>query len=127
MDAIWQFALQYPEFLVVPACGFVLALLLLRVKKKYVTEGILFGRSSCKLDEDTGLSAVEDEVNPGKAFDLTLALRTFEELGLEEGGARAAYWFEAGQLLRWAADMQVEMELLDRHLERCRAMLSRSR
>ncbi|WP_267886343.1 hypothetical protein [Paraburkholderia xenovorans] len=33
MEAIWQFALKFPALLVVPACGFVLSLVMLRIKK----------------------------------------------------------------------------------------------
>jgi hypothetical protein len=45
MEAIWQVALENLPLLVVPACGFVLALVVLRVKERYLKEGILFRRS----------------------------------------------------------------------------------
>lgn len=48
MEAIWQFALEYPAFLVVSACGFVLSLVILRIKRRYVKEGVLLWRSASR-------------------------------------------------------------------------------
>ncbi|MFM0629358.1 hypothetical protein [Paraburkholderia xenovorans] len=44
MEAIWDFALNNPVLLVVPAIGFVLSLVVLRIKTRYVNEGVLFRR-----------------------------------------------------------------------------------
>ncbi|MFM0002104.1 hypothetical protein PQR57_13885 [Paraburkholderia dipogonis] len=122
MEAIWQLALENLPLLVVPACGFVLALVVLRVKERYLKEGILFRRSRRQREDSATKSAEQDEPQLDKAFDIALALRTFEELGLEEGGSGYAYWREVGHLLKRAADMQAEIELLNNELERCRAV-----
>lgn len=126
MEAIWQFALRNPALLVVPACGFVLALLVLRVKKRYVNEGILFRRSPRHRDDSTAKLTDEDEMKLDRAFDLTIALRMFDQLSLEDGGLRYAYWNEVGQLLKRATGMQAQIDALSTELEQCRARLSKA-
>jgi hypothetical protein len=126
MEAIWQLALRNPALLVVPACAFVLALVLLRVKKRYVNEGILFRRSPRQRDDGAVKSAEEDEMKPERTFDLTIALRTFDQLGLENGGSRYNYWNDMGQLLKRAAGMQAQIDALSKELEQCRARLSKA-
>lgn len=126
MEAIWQFALKNLPLLVVPACGFVLALLVLRVKKRYVNEGILFRRSPRQRDDSAAKSTEEDEMKPERTFDLTIALRTFDQLSLEDGGLGYAYWNEVGQLLKRATGMQAQIDALSKELEQCRARLSKA-
>ncbi|MGF6635522.1 hypothetical protein [Paraburkholderia sp. MM6662-R1] len=121
MDAIWQFALRNQALLVVPACGFVLALLVLRVKKRYVNEGILFRRSPRQRDDSAAKSTEEDEMKPDRAFDLEIALRKLHELGLADGDLGYAYWYEVGQLLKRAAGMQAQIDALSKELEQLRA------
>ncbi len=85
MNAIWQFAITYPALLVVPACGFVLSQAILRIKRRYVKEGVLFRRSASR---QRGLQPSEtgsDEMNANHSTDLEIALRKFHELGLEDG------------------------------------------
>lgn len=57
-------------------------------------------------------------------LDLDIALRKIHELSLEDGDLGHAYWYEVGQLLRRAAGMQTEINLLAKELERCRAKLA---
>ncbi|CAD6538867.1 hypothetical protein [Paraburkholderia metrosideri] len=123
MEAIWQFALRNPALLVVPACGFVLALLVMHVKKRYVNEGMWFRRSPRPCDDSTSKPAEQNEMMPDRPFDLTIALRTFEQLGLEDGGQRYAYWNEVGQLLKRATGMQAKISALRNALEHCLARL----
>jgi hypothetical protein len=58
-------------------------------------------------------------------LDLEIALRKIHELAMEDGDLGYAYWYEVGQLLRRAAGMQAEIDLLKKELERYRAMLAR--
>lgn len=46
MKELLAFALEYPALLVVPACGFVASLVIVRIKRRYIQEGRLFWRSS---------------------------------------------------------------------------------
>lgn len=62
---------------------------------------------------------------PENNLDLKIALRKIHELAMADGDLGYAYWYEVGQLLRRAADMQAEIDLLTKELERCRAMLAR--
>lgn len=57
-------------------------------------------------------------------LDLEIALRKIHELAMADGDLGYAYWYEVGQLLRRAAGMQAEIDLLTKELERCRAMLA---
>ena len=57
-------------------------------------------------------------------LDLEIALRKIHELAMADGDLGYAYWYEVGQLLRRAAGMQAEIDLLSKELERCRAMLA---
>ncbi|MFT4506305.1 hypothetical protein [Caballeronia sp. 15711] len=126
MEAIWQFALRNPALLVVPACGFVLTLLVLHVKKRYVNEGILFRRPPRQRDDSAAISTHEDEMKLDRALDLTIALRTFDQLSLENDGLRYSYWNEVGQLLKRATAMQAQIDELSKDLEQCRARLSKA-
>jgi hypothetical protein len=122
MEAIWQFALRNPAFFVVPACGFVLALLVLRVKKRYVNEGVLFRRMPATERDYRASKSGEDEMNSDNHIDLEIALRTFHRLGLEGGDLGYEYWHAVGQLLKRAAGLQEEIDSLSRELEQCRTM-----
>lgn len=57
-------------------------------------------------------------------LDLEIALRKIHELAMSDGDLGYAYWYEVGQLLRRAADMQAEIDLLTKELARCREMLA---
>lgn len=57
-------------------------------------------------------------------LDLEIALRRIHELSMADGDLGYAYWHEVGQLLRRAASMQAEIDMLTKELERCRAMLA---
>lgn len=59
---------------------------------------------------------------PENNLDLKIALRKIHELAMADGDLGYAYWYEVGQLLRRATDMQAEIDLLTKELERCRAM-----
>ncbi|WP_125482951.1 hypothetical protein [Caballeronia choica] len=92
-----------------------------------MNEGILFRCSPRQRDDSTADAAEENDTERDEVIDLAIALRKFEELGMEDEGSGYAYWRKVGQLLKRAADMQAEIALLDRELERCRAMLPKSR
>ncbi|MFL9908353.1 hypothetical protein [Paraburkholderia sp. RL17-337-BIB-A] len=121
MKELLTFALSNSALLVVPAVAFVLSLVMLRIKKRYLNEGILFG---CKpiAERDRCASKEGNEMNSGTDIDLEIALRTFHRLGLEGGDLGYEYWHAVGQLLKRAAGMQMEIDSLSRELERCRAM-----
>ncbi|WP_241269966.1 MULTISPECIES: hypothetical protein [unclassified Caballeronia] len=128
MRELWAFALRYPALLIVPAIGFVLSLVVLRIKTRYVNEGVLFGRSRGSPPEGQGSDTVEEEdTRAENHIDLTVALRKIHELALADGDLRYAYWHEIGQLLQRANRMQAEIDSLSEELERCRAMLSRAK
>jgi hypothetical protein len=57
-------------------------------------------------------------------IDLKVALRKIHELAMADGDLGYAYWYEVGQLLQRAAEMQAEIGMLGKELERCRARLS---
>lgn len=57
-------------------------------------------------------------------LDLELALRKIYELSMTDGDLGYAYWYKVGRLLRRAAGMQAEIDLLSKELERCHAMLA---
>jgi len=57
-------------------------------------------------------------------LDLEIALQKIYELSLADGDLGYAYWHQVGQLLRRAACMQAEIDLLAKELELCRSMLA---
>ncbi|TDY24567.1 hypothetical protein B0G81_5005 [Paraburkholderia sp. BL6665CI2N2] len=121
MEAIWDFALNNPALLVVPAVGFVLSLVVLRIKTRYVNEGVLFRRKpATQRDHDASKSA-EKEMNSDNHIDLEIALRKLHELGLEDGDLGYAYWYQVGELLRQAGGMQAQIDALGKELEQLRA------
>jgi hypothetical protein len=58
------------------------------------------------------------------SLDLEIALQKIYQLSLEDGDLGYAYWHQVGQLLRRAAGMQAEIDLLAKELELCRSMLA---
>lgn len=61
------------------------------------------------------MTALENQI------DLDIALRKLNELALEDGDLGYEYWYRIAQLLRSAASMRSEIDLLSRELEKCRA------
>ncbi|TCK96947.1 hypothetical protein [Paraburkholderia sp. BL9I2N2] len=121
MKELLTFALNNPALLVVPAVGFVLSLFVVRIKRRYVNEGILFRRKpATERDHDASKSA-EKEMNSDNHIDLEIALRKLHELGLEDGDLGYAYWHAVGQLLKRAAGMQAQIDALSKELEQLRA------
>lgn len=60
-------------------------------------------------------------------IDLDVALRKIHELALSEGDLGYAYWYQVGRLLRRAAQMQGEIDVLSQELELCRASLPKNK
>ncbi|MEM5458500.1 hypothetical protein VSR69_27145 [Paraburkholderia phytofirmans] len=46
MNGFLAFALEKPVIVVVPLCGFLASLMIIRIKRRYIKEGTLFRRSS---------------------------------------------------------------------------------
>jgi hypothetical protein len=127
MKAFWAFTLDNPTLLFVPAIGFVLSLAILRIKKKYVNEGILFGRSlSARCESERTRTVEAGEMIAENHIDLQIALRKIHELAMEDGDLGYEYWYEIGRLLKRANGMQAEIDALSKELERCRAMLPKT-
>ncbi|MFM0224959.1 hypothetical protein [Paraburkholderia dipogonis] len=119
MTELLTFAVNSSALLVVPAVAFVLSLVTLHIKRRYVKEGILFG---CKASEhDRRASKEGNEMNSGSDIDLEIALRKFHELGLADGDLGYAYWYKVGQLLKRAAGLQAQIDALSKELEQLRA------
>jgi len=128
MKELWTFALENPALLVVPAIGFVLSLVVVRIKTRYVNEGVLFCWSPGARREGEGTSTAEDEEMSGENhIDLAVALKTIHELAVAEAYLEYEYRYEIGRLLTRANGMQAEIDLLKKELERCRAMLDRAK
>src|SRR5258708_7405872 len=111
MKELLAFAVNSSALLVVPAVAFVLSLVMLRIKKRYVNDGILFGfkpTAEC----DRRASQEGNEMNSSTDIDLEIALRKFHELGLADGDLGYAYWYKVGQLLKGAAGMQAQIDAL---------------
>jgi uncharacterized membrane protein len=121
MKELLTFAFNGPALQVVLAFGFVLSLVMLRIKKRYVNERILFG---CKAtaERDRGASQEGNEMNSGTDIDLEIALRKFRKLGLADGDLGYAYWDKVAQLLKRAAGMQAQIDTLSNELEQSRAV-----
>ncbi|WMY11081.1 hypothetical protein [Paraburkholderia phenoliruptrix] len=128
IEQLWTFALHNPALLVVPAIGFVLSLVVVRIKTRYVNDGVLFERSSsarrereraCIADEEGDMPTVNE-------LDLTIALAKIHELAVAEGDLGYEYWHGVGELLKRANSMQAQIDSLSKELERCRAMLPKA-
>lgn len=65
-------------------------------------------------------------MNSENQIDLNIALRKIHELAMAEGDLGYAYWYQVGQLLRRAAEMQSTIDVLAKELEECRAQLSQA-
>jgi hypothetical protein len=126
MEALWQFALSNSALLVVPTLAFALSLAMLRIKKRYVNEGNLFGRKPAAQRDKRAEKYEEKRMNSDNHIDLEIALRKFHELGLDDGDLGYPYWYDIGQLLRRAAGMQAHIDKLSMELEQCRARLSKA-
>lgn len=59
-------------------------------------------------------------------IDLKVAFEKIHELAMADGDLGYAYWYEVGRLLRRAAGMQAEIDMLSKELERCRARLAKT-
>ncbi len=128
LEQIWTFALRNPAFLVIPAIGFVLSLVIVRIKKRYLNEGVLFGRSpSARRESERSSIAEEDDVSTENHIDLTIALKKIHELAVAEGNLGFEYWYQVGRLLKRATGMQAEIDSLSKELERCRASLGEAK
>jgi hypothetical protein len=124
MRETWNFALNNTHVLFVPAVGFILSLLILRIKKRYINEGVFFGRSTALPRGTIAPNSEEDNVLPSEnEIDLSVALRKFHELAVSEGDLGHEYWHGVGQLLRRANEMQAQIDSLSKELEVCRAKL----
>lgn len=124
VKAIWKFALENPMLLAITACGFVLTWIVLRIKNKYINEGLLFKRQPAQDENHCALK--EDEMSVDNHIDLEIALRKFHELGLEDGDLGYAYWQGVAQLLKRAAGMQSRIHELSKELEQCRERLGKA-
>ncbi|MFM0514268.1 hypothetical protein [Paraburkholderia sp. RL17-373-BIF-A] len=120
MKELLAFAVNSSALLVVPAVAFVLSLVMLHIKRRYVNEGILVG---CKptAERDRRASQEGNEMKSSTDIDLEIALRKFHELGLADGDLGYAYWYKVGQLLKGAAGMQTQIDALSEELEQLRA------
>jgi hypothetical protein len=124
MGETWNFALNNTHPLFVPAIGFILSLLILRVKKRYINEGVFFGRSTALPSGTIAPNSEEENVMPSEnEIDLSAALRKFHELAVSEGDLGHEYWHRVGQLLQRANEMQAQIDSLSKELEVCRAGL----
>lgn len=56
-------------------------------------------------------------------IDLKAALQKIHELAMADGDLGYAYWYKVGQVLRRAAEMQSEIDMLAKQLDECRAQL----
>jgi hypothetical protein len=92
MEVIWQFALKNLALLVVRACAFVLTLVMLRIKRRYVNEGVLFRRFPASERDHRASKSPGDVMNSDNHIDLEIALRTIHQLGLEGGDLGYEYW-----------------------------------
>ncbi|MEV8645982.1 hypothetical protein, partial [Mesorhizobium ciceri] len=65
-------------------------------------------------------------MNSENQIDLDIALRKIHELAMAEGDLGYAYWSQVGQLLRRAAEMQSEIDMLADELKECRVQLAKA-
>jgi hypothetical protein len=122
MREIWTFALNNPHLLYVPAVGFVISLIVIRIKKRYIEQGFLFGRSPGQArDRSTADSGGEYKMPSENEIDLSIALSKFHELAVGGGDLEHEYWYRVGQLVQRADGMQAQIDSLSKELELCRA------
>ncbi|MGF6876868.1 hypothetical protein [Paraburkholderia sp. MM5477-R1] len=125
MKELLTFALNNPALLVVPAVGFVLSLVVVRIKRRYVNEGILFGRKPATERGNCASKSAEQDMSADNDIDLEIALRKLHELGLEDGDLGYAYWYQVGELLKRAGGMQAQIDALSKELEQLRGTRQR--
>ncbi|MFM0029719.1 hypothetical protein PQR70_26125 [Paraburkholderia madseniana] len=122
MKEFWALILRNSALLYVPAVGFVLTVVLLHVKKRYVNDGVLFKRLPVLPGNRHASTKIEgNEMAAENNIDLEIALRKIHEPALADGDLGYAYWYQVGQLLQRAAGMQAEIDSLSLELEQCRA------
>jgi hypothetical protein len=122
MREIWTFALNNPHLLYVPAVGFVISLIVIRIKKRYIEQGFLFRRSPGQArDRSTADSGGEYKMPSENKIDLSIALSKFHELAVGGGDLEHEYWYRVGQLVQRADGMQAQIDSLSKELELCRA------
>ncbi|WP_244146603.1 hypothetical protein [Paraburkholderia sp. BCC1876] len=121
MKELLTFALSNPALLVVPAVAFVLSLVMLRIEKRYLNEGILLTRKPATERDHRASKSAGNDMNAGNEIDIEIALRKFHELGLADGDLGYAYWHAVGQLVKRAAGMQAQIDALSVELEQSRA------
>jgi hypothetical protein len=127
MREIWTFALNNPHLLYVPAVGFILSLIVIRIKKRYIEQGILFRRGPGQAHDSPTTDSVGEYKMPSEnEIDLSIALSKLHELAVSSGDLEHAYWYRVGQLLQRASGMQVQINSLNRELELYRARLRKT-
>ncbi|MEZ2352151.1 hypothetical protein [Caballeronia sp. RCC_10] len=127
IEQLSNFALDNPVLLLAPAISFALSLVAVRVKTRYVNEGVLFFWKPGARREGEKPNAVEEgELSVGSHIDLTIALKKIHELAVAEGDLGHEYWYPVGKLLERANSMQAEIDSLSKELERCRAVLMKA-
>lgn len=128
LESIWIFAMRNTALLIMPVIALAVSLVLLRIKKRYVEKGVIFGRSPRLLRDDPASNAAREEDMPTEShMDLSIALKKINELALADGDLGFSYWYEIGQLLQRANRMQAAIDALSKELERCHAMLRKPR
>lgn len=127
MKGLLTFALSNPALLVVPAVAFVLSLVMLCIKKRYVNEGVLSRHMPASERDHHASNSARKEMNSNNPIDLDIALRKFHQLGLDDGDLGYAYWYEVGQLLKRAEGMQAQINALSKELEQLRATKPKSK
>jgi hypothetical protein len=56
MNGFLAFGLEKPAFVVAPLCGFIASLVIIRIKRRYIKQGTLFGRSSRSTGQATRMA-----------------------------------------------------------------------
>lgn len=108
-----------------PALDFVLSLVMLRIEKRYLNEGIFLARKPATEGDHRASKSAGNDMNAGNEIDIEIALRKFHQLGLEDGDLGYEYWYAVGQLLKKASGMQPEIDELRKELEQWRAIRPR--
>jgi hypothetical protein len=127
MREFWIFALNNPHLLYVPAVGFILSIIVIRIKRRYVEEGVLFRRSPGQARHRPTIDSVGEHKIPSEnEIDLSIALGKLHELAEGAGDLEHAYWYRVSQLLKRADRMQAQIDSLRKELELCRARLRKA-
>jgi hypothetical protein len=127
IEKLWIFALDNAALLVVPAISFALSLVVVRIKTRYVNEGVLFCWSpSERRDNERTIDAEEGDMPGENELDLTIAFAKIHELAVAEGDLGYEYWHGVGKLLKRANSMQAQIDSLSKELDLCRARLPKA-